>query len=141
LLSNSDCANFLNNVLKNLNDKQDLDEFLKNFDQLTIVPTPDPAHDPFLAQHPGRLPTAHVDAIDPLATSRSASDTTVHVDEPDAADLSQTLLHEEFHTFPYSFSDQQLAKAAGLGDFPNTTAGGNDASRAFSEEMSKHCHD
>lgn len=141
LLSNADCAKFLNSLLANLGETQDLNEFLSNFDHLTIIPTPDPANDSYLTQHPGRYPTAHVDAINPLAATRTQANTTVHVDEPDAADLSQTLLHEELHTFPYSFSDQQLAKAAGLGDFPNNTAGADDASRSFSQEMSKHCHD
>jgi RHS repeat-associated protein len=98
-LSNPKCATFLKNIMANLGVAPDLDQFLKDFDNLNIIPTP--AND---SAKLGFDTTAHVDHV--------GQGTTVHVDAPNAADLPQTLLHETFHTIYFGLGDPGLARTA-----------------------------
>jgi len=130
MLSNPDCANFLKGVLTNLGYAPNLDSFLKEFDHLTIIPTPagDAKSDPGF---PSFRTTAHI-AYGPGQSS------TVHVDAPRAADLVPTLFHETFHDTLYGVGDPRLAAAA-TGDNSYLTASQKAASRAASREFDKHC--
>src|SRR5579883_1128370 len=96
LLSDKDCAEFLKALLVKAGSAPNLDTFLKNFDSLTIVPTP-PGD-----KNGSTLYTAHVDQI--------GQNSTVHVDGPNSADLAPTLLHETFHTIYYGITDAGLAQ-------------------------------
>jgi RHS repeat-associated protein len=99
LLSDPDCAKFLKGLIALINgianDKVSLDNFLKGFDSLTIVPTP--AGDPGV----GFNTIAHVDQI--------GMGWTIHVDVPTFPTLGSTLLHEDFHTILFGQTDQGLA--------------------------------
>lgn len=129
MLSNTDCANFLKGVLTNLGYAPNLDSFLKEFDHLTIIPTPggDATSDPGF---PGFRTTAHI-------AGGVGQSSTIHVDAPGAADLVPTLLHETFHDTLYNVYDQGLAVAA-TGDKSYKNATTKAASRAASAAFDKH---
>jgi hypothetical protein len=130
MLSNIDCANFIKSVLTNLGNAPNLDAFLKEFDHLTIIPTPpgDAKTDP---GYVGPGFTAHI-------ASGVGQSSTVHVDGPNAADLVPTLLHETFHDTAYFRTDQELAKAA-TGDSRYLKATQKEASQAASKAFDEHC--
>jgi hypothetical protein len=130
MLSNTDCANFLKGVLTNLGYAPNLDSFLKEFDHLTIIPTPagDAKSDP---GNPANGFTAHI----AFGVGQSS---TVHVDAPRAADLVPTLLHETFRDTLYAVSDPRLAVAA-TGVAGDANLSQRAASRAASAAFDKHC--
>jgi len=128
LLSDKDCARFLKDVLSYLGFAPNLDQFLKEFDLLKIVPTP-PGD-----KGVGYPTVAHVDKI---------RDSAVHVDVPSDSNLSPTLLHETFHTIYYGVTDYGLAKAVGKGVLPGSNVSQKQAdslnSGAASAAFDKNC--
>lgn len=128
MLSNKECAEFIKGILTSLGLKPDLDQFLKAFDQLTIIPTPpyDSKTDP---GYVGGV-TAHI--------AKRDSDT-VHVDAPFASDLVPTLLHETFHSNSYGVSDRVLAAIAGKPVPPNAKEPSFTGSRNASMQFDKYC--
>jgi RHS repeat-associated protein len=128
LLSNSNCAEFLKKVLKNLGSAPNLDDFLQNFDRLNIGLAPSPDLD---RPWPGTV--AH--------TVYGTGD--VHVDQPFASNLAPTLLHETFHSEYLGVADIGLAKAvAGATgqDVPKTAQASERAASKFSSrEFDKNC--
>jgi RHS repeat-associated protein len=128
MLSDKDCADFLKGLLSNLGLPPDLDQFLGNFNSLTIVPTPQGD------RGPGYRTTAHA----------HYGTWTIHVDASGARDLVPTLLHDTFHTIYYGFTDYQMAVAingSGVRPGPKTSQKKADRlnSRAVSSAFNAHC--
>jgi len=132
LLSNKDCADFLKGLIAQTNgiskDAVNLDNFLKGFDSLKIIPTP--KGDPGV----GFTTTAHVDEV--------GQGLEVHVDKPNSI-AGATLLHEDFHTINFGLYDRGLAhniwkSTSGAGPDPGRFSPG-DASSYASEAFRTHC--
>ncbi|HEY0565991.1 MAG TPA: hypothetical protein VGC88_10435 [Terriglobales bacterium] len=104
-----------------------INDFMHDFDQLEFTRTP--SGDQWTAQNGTRF-TAHVDSI--------GVSSVVHVDHPERSNLPETMLHETFHTLYFQASDVDLASAAGVPGAEHMTM--EQASDAFSKEMSKHCN-
>ncbi len=132
LLSDPDCARFLKDLLTNLHDVPNLDLFLQTFDNTNFGFTP--KNDPFTDADSY---IAHVDRI-----RLSPSNNVVHVNPLGARPANccitaVTLVHEVLHTFPYAFTDRELAIAVGYQGSPSD--GMKPASRFFSDAMEGHC--
>jgi len=133
LLSDPDCADFLKGLIAAISrtskDGVSLDDFLKGFDSLTIVPTPQ--GDP----QGGGSTIAHVDEV--------GKDSVIHVDMPFYSGLAPTLLHEDFHTILFGEYDTGLAhniwKSTGaVGDDPGSFSP-DDASIYNHNAFAQHC--
>jgi len=134
LLSDPDCAKFLKDLLIALHDLPDLDAFLQNFDNTNFAFTP--RNDPYLGKHKD-WGIAHVDSI-----TLSPGNRTVHISpiargDQNAAILAVTMLHEILHTYPYAFTDFDIAVAVGYKGSP--ADGIKPASNFFSNAMEEHC--
>jgi len=125
LLSNLDCAKFLKGILGALNQPQNLDALLANFDdtKFVLAPAGSPNHSNDF--------TAHVNGL--------GQSSTVYVGYPSAADVVPTLMHEVFHTVAYGFSDQALSGAIGKPVSGNSYDAMKTASRNFSSAMNAAC--
>jgi RHS repeat-associated protein len=129
LLSDPDCSKFLKDVLVALHDLPDLDLFLQNFDSTNFGWWP--KNDSFANKQDY---IAHVDHI-----TLSPHNNTVHV-APDAGGsghccvVAPVLLHEVLHTYPYAFSDLDIATAVGY-----KTPTKESPSQYFSQVMAEHC--
>lgn len=132
LLSDPDCAKFLKDLLINLHDVPNLDLFLQNFDNTNFGFNP--TNDPF--------PNAdsYIGHVDNITLSPSNNTVHIHPGARGAANcciLGVTLLHEVLHTYPYAFTDFDIAQAVG---YQGSAANGiKPASRYFSQAMEDHC--
>ena len=131
MLSNMDCGDFIKSVLSKLGYAPNLDSYLREFDRLTIIPTPAGDARSDRDGYPGPGYTAHI-------AGGVGQSTTVHVDAPGASDLVPTLLHETFHDTLYGVTDQALAVAA-TGIPRNSSLSQRSASRVASSQFDKHC--
>ncbi len=138
-LSDTDCAQFLKQILAGTKNSDNLDDFLHSFDKLIVIPTPDRSHDAYFQAGGRRDVTAHVDPFSYPGTS--PGNITVHVDHPEDEDVPDTLLHEAFHTFPYGENDIQLAVAAHKlpANTPDSQDNENKASALFSQAIHEKC--
>jgi RHS repeat-associated protein len=104
LLSVKECGDFIKQILTKIGNQPDLDSFLHNFDQLTIIQAP--ASDRTDAGRPSFRHAVHV-------AGGVGQTATLHVVLPNALDLAPALLHDTFHTLYYGISDFGVAAAIG----------------------------
>jgi RHS repeat-associated protein len=133
LLSVQECADFIKSILTAVGNQPDLDAFLHNFDQLTIIPAP-----PNDADDLGRPNFPHN-----VHVAGGVGQTTIlHVVAPFAPDLAPSLLHDTFHSLFYQVGDVALAEAAG-NPVPKEVTDPNERIKIGSQnstaEFNKHC--
>lgn len=134
LLSDPNCAKFLKDLFVSLHNLPNLDLFLENFDNTNFGFTP--KNDPYIGNRKD-WGIAHVDSI-----TLSTSNRTVHINpiatgSQNASILAVTMLHEVLHTYPYAFTDFDIAVAVGYKGSPKD--GIKPASNFFSNVMEEHC--